>query len=63
MQIVKRVTHVLIVVLTLLVMGWSALFNAAFDLVEHRLNGRPASRRPQWLRVSHAHSAISRAVS
>lgn len=44
----------LIAVLTLLVMGWSALFNAAFDLVEHRLSGRLASQRPQWLRVLHA---------
>ena len=44
----------LIAVLTLLVMGWSALFNAAFDHVEHRLSGRLASQRPQWLRVLHA---------
>ena len=44
----------LIAVLTLLVMGWSALFNVAFDLVEHRLSGRLASQRPQWLRVLHA---------
>ena len=44
----------LIAVLTLLVMGWSALFNTAFDLVEHRLSGRLASQRPQWLRVLHA---------
>lgn len=44
----------LIAVLTLLVMGWSALFNTAFDAIEHRLGGRPASQRPQGLRVLHA---------
>lgn len=44
----------LILVLTLLVMAWSALFNTAFDLVEHRLSGRLASQRPQWLRMLHA---------
>lgn len=49
-----RASFALIAVLTLLVMGWSALFNTAFDLVEHRLSGRLASERPQWLRVLHA---------
>lgn len=44
----------LIVVLTLLVMGWSALFNAVFDVAEHRLTGRMTCQRPQWLRVLHA---------
>lgn len=45
---------ILIAVLTLLMMGWSALFNAAFDIVEHRQSGRLASQRPQWLRLMHA---------
>jgi uncharacterized membrane protein len=44
----------LIAVLTVLVMGWSALFNTAFDFVEHRLGAGPASQRPQGLRVLHA---------
>lgn len=49
-----RDSFALILVLTLLVMGWSALFNTAFDWVEHRLSGRLASQRPQWLRLLHA---------
>ena len=49
-----RDSFVLIALLTLLVMAWSALFNTAFDRVEHRLGGRPASQRPQGLRVLHA---------
>lgn len=49
-----RDSFALIAVLTLLVMGWSALFNTAFDFVEHRLSGRLASQRPQWLRGVHA---------
>lgn len=44
----------LIVVLTLLMMLWSTLFNVGFDLVEHGLSGRLASERPQRLRVLHA---------
>lgn len=60
-----RDSFALIAVLTLLVMGWSALFNTAFDVVEHRLSGRLASQRPQWLRVLHAllHEASATAIT
>ena len=47
-------SFLLIAVLALVVMGWSAAFNTAFDLVEHRQTGRVASDRPVRLRVLHA---------
>ena len=47
-------SFLLIAVLALVVMGWSAAFNTAFDLVEHRRTGRLASDRPARLRVLHA---------
>lgn len=47
-------SFLLIAVLALVVMGWSAAFNTAFDLVEHRNTGRVASDRPARLRVLHA---------
>jgi uncharacterized membrane protein len=43
-----------LVVLSLAVMGWSALYNTAFDLLELRFAGRVASDRPRGLRVVHA---------
>ncbi len=44
----------LLAALSLAVMAWAALFNTAFDHVEHRLTGRLASERaPRW-RVVHA---------
>jgi uncharacterized membrane protein len=55
----------LVAVLTLLMMVWSTLFNAVFDLVEHRHGGRLASQRPQWLRAVHAllHEASAAVVT
>ncbi len=47
-------SFLLIAVLALVVMGWSAVFNTVFDVTEHRLTGRVASERPQRLRVLHA---------
>ncbi len=44
----------LITVLALVGMGWAALYNTAFDRVEHRLTGRVASDRPERWRVVHA---------
>lgn len=44
----------LIFVLALVVMAWAALYNTAFDVVEHRLTGRLASDRPERWRVAHA---------
>ena len=40
--------------LALVVMAWAALFNTAFDLLEHRLSGRVASERPGLWRLLHA---------
>ena len=39
---------------SLAVMLWSALYNAAFDHVEHRASGRVASDRPHRWRTLHA---------
>ncbi len=47
-------SFLLIAVLALVVMCWSAAFNTMFDLIEHRLSGRVASSRPQRWRVLHA---------
>jgi uncharacterized membrane protein len=44
---------VLLIALSVAVMGWSALFNTAFDRIEYRCLGRPASERPHALRVLH----------
>lgn len=44
----------LLVLLSGVVMGWSALFNTAFDLVEKRRCGRAASDRPHLARLVHA---------
>lgn len=44
----------LLAALSLVVMGWAALFNSVFDAVEARLAGRVASDRPHRLRVLHA---------
>ena len=41
-------------VLSAAMMGWSALYNTAFDWVELRLAGRVASNRPHRLRMLHA---------
>lgn len=47
-------SFLLIAVLALVVMAWSAVFNTVFDFVEHRRTGRLASARPQALRLLHA---------
>lgn len=41
-------------VLSMAVMCWSALYNTVFDLVDLRCTGRVASDRPQSLRLVHA---------
>ncbi len=41
-------------VLSVAVMGWSALYNTAFDWVELRCTGRLASYRPHRLRLVHS---------
>jgi uncharacterized membrane protein len=48
-----RGSLVVVVVLSIAVMGWSALYNTSFDLVEHRTTGRVASDRPLGWRVLH----------
>lgn len=44
----------LLVLLSVVVMAWSALYNTAFDWAEARLAQRVASDRPAGLRVAHA---------
>ena len=44
---------VVLIVLSFAVMGWSALYNTAFDLIEVRRTGRVASDRPHGLRIAH----------
>jgi uncharacterized membrane protein len=44
----------LIAVLALVVMAWAAVYNTAFDVLEHRLTGRVASERPERWRLVHA---------
>ena len=43
----------MLIVLSFAVMGWSALYNTAFDLIEVRCTSRVASDRPHGLRVAH----------
>lgn len=45
---------ILLVTLSLAVLIWTPLHNIAFDRIEHRLTGRPASDRPHALRLLHA---------
>jgi uncharacterized membrane protein len=45
---------VLLLAVSVVIMLWSAVFNWAFDVVEHRRTGRMASQRPHRLRVLHA---------
>lgn len=45
---------VVLVVLSIAVMAWSALYNTVFDLAERRFTGRVASDRPHRWRVAHA---------
>lgn len=40
--------------LSVAVMGWSALYNTVFDVLDLRCTGRVASERPRGLRVVHA---------
>jgi uncharacterized membrane protein len=47
-------SFILLAVLSAAVMVWSALYNTAFDWVEHRRTGRLASDRPHSLRLVHA---------
>jgi len=42
-----------LVVLSVAVMGWAALYNTAFDWVELHRTGRVASDRPHGLRLVH----------
>lgn len=44
---------VVLMVLSIAVMSWSALYNTAFDLIEVRCTGRVASDRPHGLRIAH----------
>ena len=44
----------LLAVLSVVMMGWSALFNTAFDLAELSVFGRVASDRPSRWRLIHA---------
>jgi uncharacterized membrane protein len=44
---------IVLVVLSMAVMCWSALYNTAFDWVEARYSGRVASDRPHRLRMVH----------
>lgn len=51
--------------LSLTMMGWSAVYNTAFDLIEARCTGRAASDRPHGLRMVHAlgHEATAALVT
>jgi uncharacterized membrane protein len=55
----------LVAAVSIVVMGWSALFNTAFDIIEHRRTGRLASDRTYRMRTVHAlaHEASSVVVS
>jgi uncharacterized membrane protein len=44
----------LLAALSIVVMGWAALFNTAFDCIEARWAARKASDRPRRWRVVHA---------
>ena len=44
----------LMVALSVAVLIWTPLHNAAFDQIEHRVTGRSASERPHGLRLLHA---------
>lgn len=43
----------MLVTISLMMMTWAALYNTAFDLIEHQVSGRVASDRPEGLRVMH----------
>ena len=43
----------LLIVLSITVMCWSAVYNTIFDLIEFRYTGRLASDRPHGLRMMH----------
>ena len=45
---------VVLIVLSIAVMAWSALYNTAFDLIEFRCTGRVASDRPHGMRAVQA---------
>ena len=49
-----RESFAMVAVVSLVVMTWSAFFNAAFDTIEWRWTGRIASDRPHRLRSLHA---------
>lgn len=55
----------LLVVVSVVVMAWSAVFNSLFDIAEHRFAGRVASDRPPLWRSVHAlaHEASALLVS
>lgn len=44
---------IVLIVLSVVVMGWSALYNTAFDRIEVRRAGQVASDRPHGWRVVH----------
>ena len=52
----------LLIVLSIAMMCWSALYNTAFDLIEHRCTGRVASDRPHRWRLVHAIALEASAV-
>lgn len=49
-----RASFALVAAVSLVVMGWSSMFNTLFDILEHRCTGRVASDRPHALRTVHA---------
>ena len=55
----------LLLAVSVVVTLWTAFFNTAFDIVEHRLTGRVASDRPHRIRTLHAvlHEATAVIVS
>ena len=60
-----RESFAMVAAVSVVVMAWSALFNTAFDVVEHRLTGQVASNRPHRMRTLHAlaHEASAVLVS
>lgn len=44
----------MLAVIALIAAAWNGLYNSAFDLIEGRLTGRQADRRPFALRCAHA---------
>jgi uncharacterized membrane protein len=47
-------SFVMVAAVSVVMMGWTALFDTLFDITEYRLTGRVASERPHGLRSVHA---------